>query len=137
MEKKKVEDRFVSPYSKARFFCSDTRLDSSATLQPSIPSTTPPHLPTTQVAPSVTEITPYQPVDIVCPVFQADFEINLWQQSTSGTFNQRTADGVAIIRQGNTFTITQGRQNDEGTYYCQAANSQKILAAVLTFPGKC
>ena len=79
---------------------------------------------------------PYQPVDIVCRMFQADFEINLWQESTPGTFIQRAADGVAIIRQGNAFTITQGRQNDEGTYYCQAANSQKILAAVLTFPGK-
>ena len=69
-------------------------------------------------------------------MFQADFEIHLWQESTPGTFIQRAADGVAIIRQGSTFTITQGRQNDEGTYYCQAANSQKFLAAVLTFPGK-
>ena len=85
----------------------------------------------------MTEIAPYQPVDIVCRMFQADFEINLWQESTPGTLTQRAADGVVIIRQGNTFTITQGRQNDEGTYYCQAANSSKIQAAVLTFPGKC
>ena len=129
-------DRFVSSFSKASFFCSDTSLDSSATLQTAIPPGTTPYLPTKQVNPSVTEIVPYQPVDIVCRMFQADFEINLWQESTPGTFIQRAADGVAITRQGNAFTITQGRKNDEGAYYCQAANSQKILAAVLTFPGK-
>lgn len=130
------EDRFVSSLSKASFFCSNTFPDSSVALQTSIPPATTTYLPTKPIDPSVTEIVPYQPVDIVCSMFQANFEINLWQESTPGTFIQRAADGVAIIRQGNAFTITQGRQNDEGTYYCQAANSQKILAAVLTFPGK-
>ena len=115
---------------------SDTYLDSSAAFHTYVPPTTPPFSTTKQTAPSVTEIVPYQPVDIVCRMFQADFEINLWQESTPGTYIQRTADGVAIIRQGNTFTITQGRQNDEGTYYCQAVNSNKLLAAVLTFSGE-
>lgn len=124
--------RFISTYTIASFFCSDTSLASSVAVQTSIPPTTQ----TKQIDPSVTEIVPYQPVDIVCRMFQAEFEVNLWQESTPGTFIQRAADGVAIIRQGNAFTITQGRQNDEGAYYCQAANSQKILAAVLTFPGK-
>lgn len=127
----------MSPYTIANFYCSITYLDSSDILQTSSPSTTPTSLPTTEVVPPETEIVPYQPVDIVCRMFQAaDFEITLWQESTPGTFIQRTADGVAIILQGNTFTITQGRQSDEGTFYCQAAGSQKILAAVLTFPGR-
>lgn len=67
---------------------------------------------------------------------QDDFEVNLWQESTPGIYIQRLPDGVVLTRQGNVFTITQGRQSDEGTYYCQAAGSHKIPAAILTFPGK-
>ena len=113
-----------------------TSLDSSTAFHTTTPSTTSPSVPPKQVVPSVIEIVPYQAVDVVCRMFQADLEINLWQESTPGSFIQRTADGVAITRQGNIFTITQARQNDKGTYYCQAANTKKILAAVLTFPGK-
>lgn len=113
-----------------------TSLDSSTAFHTATPSTTSPSVPPKQVVPSVIEIVPYQAVDVVCRMFQADLEINLWQESTPGTFIQRTADGVAITRQENIFTITQARDNDKGTYYCQAANSKKILAAVLIFPGK-
>ena len=69
-------------------------------------------------------------------MFQTDVEVTLWQESTPGVLIQRLADGVALTRQGNVFTITQGRQSDEGTYYCQTAGSKKIPSAILTFPGK-
>ena len=69
-------------------------------------------------------------------MFQADVEVTLWQESTPGVFVQRLPDGVALTRQGNVFTITHGRQSDEGTYYCQTAGSKKIPTAILTFPGK-
>lgn len=98
-------------------------------------TTTPTSLPTaSHVIPSLTSIIPYKPVDITCRSFQPDFEVNLWQESTPGTLIHRSPDGVTVIRQGNVFTITQGRKSDEGTYYCQAAGSQKIPAAILTFP---
>ena len=95
-------------------------------------------MPATPTYPSVSSlitILPYQPVNINCTMFQSNLEVNLWQESTSGSLIRRIPDGVTLIRQDSVFTITLGRQSDEGTYYCQAAGSQKIPAAILTFPG--
>ena len=86
--------------------------------------------------PPVMTIFPYQPADITCNMFKAYTKVALWQETTTGTFVQRIPDGVALVLQGNVFTITQGRHSDEGTYYCQAVGSRKIPVVFLTFYGK-
>ena len=60
-------------------------------------------------------------------------EVTLWQESSEGAVVQRIPDGFSLIRQGNVFTITQGRATDEGTYYCQTAGSRKIPSVRLLY----
>ncbi|XP_022801625.1 vascular endothelial growth factor receptor 2-like [Stylophora pistillata] len=86
--------------------------------------------------PSPITIIPYQTVDINCSMFQADIELKLWHETTPGFLTERIPDGIFLIRRNNTFRIIQGRQSDEGKYYCQNAGFRKIQVAILTFPDK-
>lgn len=96
-------------------------------------STTVPITTSTQVTatPPVIAIRPYQPVDISCDMFRPDMQLDLWQEVSPGTVIQRIPDGISLIRQGNVFTISQGRSIDKGTYYCHADGYRKVPSVVL------
>lgn len=98
-------------------------------------STTAPYSSASLEVPSPITIVPYQTVDINCSVFQEDIELKLWHETTPGSLTERIPDGIFLIRRNNTFRIIQGRQSDEGKYYCQNAGLHKIPVAILTFPG--
>ena len=110
-------------------------LDLDTTVTTRLRSTAKPTTPYTHepVTPLVTSIVPYQPVDISCDMFQPHMEVTLWQESSPGTLVRRIPDGVALILQGNVFTLTQGRGTDVGTYYCQTSGSRKVPSVFLTF----
>ena len=68
-------------------------------------------------------------------MFIADQKVTLWQETLSGKLVPRIPNGNSLILKGLVFTLLNVIDKDQGTYYCQAGNYQKVPAVRLTLIG--